>query len=96
MKILYNALIAISIASVVSGCTVEQAKEVQAQTVAACKFLPTIETISAIFTQSAYLTTGSAIASQICNAVTNLPLADGPGGRVPRVGNVVVVGRFVK
>lgn len=73
----------------------EKAKLVQDYAVNFCGYLPTIASITSIFNTSM----GSNVAvvgTAICNAVTNLPLADGPGRRVPKVNGVVIHGKFVK
>lgn len=73
----------------------EKVKSVQGYAVSLCGYLPLSATVASIFNTS----TGSNVAvvgSAICNAVTTLPLADGPGDRKPRVAGVVVKGQFVK
>lgn len=60
-----------------------------------CAYVPTVATVVSIFS-SGYGTDVAAVANAICNAVTTVPLADGPGDRLPRVNGVVVRGRFVK
>lgn len=93
------------VAFLLAGCattSVDQvqtkAKEIQNYVRLACSFVPTIGTIANI------LSTGTtapvtAIASDICTAVTTAPLADGPG-RIPKVTynnkTVVIKGSFVK
>lgn len=70
-------------------------KQVQDQALFYCRFLPTVSTVAAILSKSPIVNTASSIGSQICDAVTTLPLADGPGDRLPRVNGVVVRGKFV-
>lgn len=72
-----------------------RAKEIQTYTKAICAFVPTISTVAALITQGTSLTV-TGIASDICTAVTTAPLADGPGDRKPRVGKVLIKGKFVK
>ena len=69
------------------------AKQIQSYTKTACSFIPTIQTIVSIINAGA----GSAfgIASDICQAVTTAPLADG-GPRIVKVSGVTVHGKFVK
>lgn len=97
-----NARIAILAALLLSGCaTVNQPATLQefiqrarALAIQACGFEPTVATITNIFAAGQF-TTAFAIADQICKAVV-VP----PGARVakvtPRVGKVVVRGRFVR
>lgn len=80
---------------------VAETKKVQGATVATCSYLPTAETIAAIaktlYAPSIpFIDVGSAVATSICNAVTNIPLADGPGDHLPRVNGIIVRGKFVK
>lgn len=101
-----NKLFVIGLASIaglaLAACDpVAETKKVQGQTVAACSYLPTAETIGAIaktlYSPSIpFVDVGSVIANKICDAVTNIPLADGPGDHKPRVNGVVVKGKFVK
>lgn len=70
-------------------------EQVQDYAVKVCGFLPYASSIVAIF-DSGYSTSVSAVGGAICNAVTNLPLADGPGKREPRVNGVLVEGRRLK
>ena len=60
-----------------------------------CGFVPTLETIAGILTASPFVPAAGAVADAICNAVTTIPFADGPGDHLPRVNNVVVKGYFV-
>lgn len=69
---------------------------VQGATVQACKFLPTAATVASLLSSSSSISTAASIASAICNAVTSIPLADGPGDRKPRVNGIVIKGQFVK
>lgn len=72
----------------------ETAKKIQSYTRLACGFLPTVSTIAAILSRGASAGP-AAIASDICAAVTTVPLADGPGHK-PKVAGVVVHGKFVR
>jgi hypothetical protein len=72
----------------------ERAKQIQALTVQACRYLPTIGTIANLL--SGGVTAPAAmIAADICAAVTTAPLADGPRGRI-KVRGVTIRGRFVR
>lgn len=74
-----------------------QVEQVRKTAVQICGYLPLASTVVNIFASSnPLLTTSVGVAQAICNAVTNRPLADGPGDRTPRVGNVVVRGKFVR
>lgn len=102
MNKLLIAGFSISAALLVAACdpTVET-KKVQGAAVQACSFLPSADTVINIakalyspiipFTDAA-----SSIANKICDAVTSVPLADGPGDHKPRVAGVIVKGSFVK
>lgn len=70
--------------------------QVQATAQKICRFVPTVETVAKIMAGGSAIDTASSIANAICNAVTTLPLADGPGDRLPRVNGVVVKGKFVR
>lgn len=74
-----------------------QAKAKVAQNYATeiCSYVPTIQSVIAIF-NSGYSADAGIVANSICNAVTNIPLADGPGDHLPRVNGVVVKGKFIK
>lgn len=76
-----------------TGCNSD---EVQRLTTKFCGFIPTVETIAAIFLQSGSTANSVGIAQAICNAVTTLPKAQGPNQPVARVGAVIVQGRFVR
>lgn len=75
-----------------------RAKQIQDYTRLACKFVPTVATIASILTSGASAA-ASVIATDICNAVTTAPLADGgkrdayynAGGK-----NIKIEGRFVR
>jgi len=43
-----------------------------------------------------FSTSASIVGGAVCDAVTNITLADGPGDRKPRVNGVVIKGSFVK
>lgn len=66
-----------------TGSVTDAIKQVQEYTALACKFVPTVATVAAIFSGGASSSI-AAIAQDICNAVTTVPLADGPR-RVPYV-----------
>lgn len=72
----------------------EKVKSAQGFAVTACGFLPLATTVAALF--SSYSTDVAVVGNAICNAVTTLPLADGPGDRKPRVAGIVIKGQFVK
>lgn len=71
-------------------------KQVQSYAVGICKYLPTAATVAAIISAAPIIATAGSIGAQICTAVTNLPLAEGPGRRRAMVYGVPVRGRFVK
>lgn len=75
--------------------TTEKVKSVQGYAVSLCGYLPVASSIIAIF-NSNYSSNVAVVGNAICNAVTSIPLADGPGDRKPRVNGVVVKGTFVK
>ncbi len=81
-------------ANVISEETRTKARQVQATTKELCQFIPTIGTITALFSAGAGVGI-AAIASDICMAVTNVPLADG-GPRAAKVYGVAVKGKFVR
>lgn len=60
-----------------------------------CGYLPTIASVISIF-NSGFSVDAAVVGGAICNAVTNIPLADGPGDHLPRVNGVVIKGKFVK
>ncbi len=94
-KIILAAALALSVAACETTQVVDKIKEVQSYTALTCKFIPTLATVTALFNQAAGASVAS-IGNAVCQAVTNIPLADGPGDRKPRVGNVVIKGQFVK
>lgn len=63
---------------------------------ATCGFLPTLTSVASVISASPFVPAAGAVADAICDAVTTLPLADGPGDRKPRVNGVVIEGRFVR
>jgi hypothetical protein len=72
--------------------------QVQSATVAACKFLPTAQTVLNIvstFTDVSALGPVASVAQAICNAVAAPPGRLGRRG-TPRVHGVAIKGRFVK
>jgi len=95
MKTVLKLTFALSLMTGLAACdttqTVDKIKEVQNYTALACKFLPTVATVAAIFNQQAGSSI-SGVGGAICDAVTSVPLADGPGDRKPRVGKVIVRG----
>lgn len=70
------------------------AKKIQNVTKIACGFVPTVGTIINILA-SGVATPAIAIAQDICQAVTTVPLADG-GPRAAKVYGVAIKGSFVK
>lgn len=88
-----------------SGCatdggmtgSTDSIKKVQAAAVSACRFLPAAKFVAdLLLSGNVLVSTAESVAGEICNAVTNRPLADGPGDRRPRVRGMVVRGQFVK
>lgn len=79
----------------VTQTTKEKVKSVQGYTVSVCGYLPTAASIIAVF-NSNYSNAVAAVGGAICNVVTSIPLADGPGDRKPRVNGVVIKGKFVR
>lgn len=73
----------------------EKVKSVQGYTVQVCGYLPAAASVIGIF-NSGYSNAVAAVGSAICNAVTSIPLADGPGDHKPRVNGVIIKGSFVK
>lgn len=73
-----------------------QVKQVQDTAVAICRYLPTAAAVASILSNAPIISTTASVAGDICNAVTNLPLAEGPGKRQAVVYGVLVRGRFVK
>lgn len=66
-----------------------------------CKYVPTATTVAQIIAAvagggGAIINTVGGIAQAVCDAVTNNPLADGPGDRLPVVAGVKVRGKFVR
>lgn len=72
-----------------------KAKEVQDYAVQLCGYLPYASAVISIF-NSGYSQNVATVGNAICSAVTNLPLADGPGKREPRVNGVLVQGKWVR
>ncbi len=98
-KILYVSVLSASLMGCAAGVPTSQdvdTKVAQVQSIATqvCRFVPTVSTIIKIFSTGLDGVTDAANA--ICNAVTNRPLADGPGDRTPRVRGIVVKGKFVR
>jgi|SRR5690606_37196957 len=75
--------------------TKEKVKSVQGYAVSLCGYLPAASSVIGIF-NSNYSNSVAVVGGAICDAVTNITLADGPGDRKPRVNGVVVTGKFVK
>lgn len=75
--------------------TKEKVKSVQGYAVSLCGYLPAASSVIGIF-NSNFSTSVAVVGGAICDAVTNITLADGPGDRKPRVNGVVVTGKFVK
>jgi hypothetical protein len=75
--------------------TKEKVKSVQGYAVSVCGYLPAAASVVGIF-NSGFGNSVAAVGSAICNAVTSIPLADGPGDRLPRVNGVIIKGSFVK
>lgn len=75
--------------------TKEKVKSVQGYATQICSYLPAASSVIGIF-NSGYGTDVAAVSNAICNAVTSIPLADGPGDHKPRVNGVVIKGTFVK
>lgn len=82
---------------VVDTAATVKAKAQVAQTYAQkiCGFVPTIASVIGII-NSGFSADVEIVANAVCNAVTSVPLADGPGDHLPRVNGVVVRGKFVK
>ena len=72
-----------------------KAKEVQSYAKSVCGYLPAISSVIAIF-NSGYSASVQVVGDAVCGAVTNLPLADGPGKREPRVNGILIKGKFVR
>ncbi len=75
--------------------TKEKVSSVQGYAVSLCGYLPAASAIIGIF-NSNYSNNVSTVGNAICDAVTTITLADGPGDRRPKVNGVVVTGKFVK
>lgn len=75
--------------------TKEKVKSVQGYTVSVCGYLPAAASVIGIF-NSNYSNAVATVGGAICDAVTSIPLADGPGDHKPRVNGVVVQGEFVR
>lgn len=82
-------------AKYVNTSTVEPS-QVKAGVLKGCNFSADGIAIAEMISASPYITTAGALADVICNAVTSIPFADGPGDRKPRVHGVVVKGYFLK
>lgn len=75
--------------------TKTKVKSVQNYTVSLCSYLPAVASITALF-NSNYSQNVAIVGTAICNAVTSIPLADGPGDRKPRVNGIVIKGKFLR
>lgn len=73
----------------------QKVKAAQGYAVTLCGYLPVAASVIGIF-NSGYSSSVSAVGTAICNAVTSIPLADGPGDGKARVNGVVIKGTFVK
>lgn len=81
--------------STVAQSVNQKAKAAQAEAVKICDFVPALASVVSIF-NSGFSSNVSTVGHAICDAVTTLPLADGPGDRRPRVNGVLIKGEFVK
>lgn len=75
--------------------TIEKAKEAQGYAVTVCGFLPALASVVAIF-NSGFSSSVATVGNAVCDAVTSIPLADGPGDHKPRVNGIVIKGKFVR
>ena len=73
----------------------QKVKSVQGYAVSLCGYLPAAASVIGIF-NSNYSNSVAVVGTAVCDAVTNITLADGPGDRKPRVNGVVIKGQFVK
>lgn len=81
-----------------TGDITERAKEIQGYTKLACSFVPSIATIASILSSGVSIPF-TAIAADICSAVTTAPLADGGPRQAKVMYNskvIVLKGSFVK
>lgn len=79
----------------VAQTTTQKVKSVQGYATQICGYVPAAASVIGIF-NSGFSSDVSIVANAICDAVTNITLADGPGDRKPRVNGVVVQGKFVR
>lgn len=79
----------------VTQTTAQKVKSVQGYATQICSYVPLASSVVNIFS-SGYSSDVSTVANAICDAVTSIPLADGPGDHKPRVNGVVIKGSFVK
>lgn len=70
-----------------------KAKVAQSYATQICGYVPYLESVIAIF-NSGYSADAGIVANSICNAVTSIPLADGPGDHKPRVNGIIIQGHF--
>lgn len=75
--------------------TAQKVKSVQGYATQICSYVPLASSVVNIFS-SGYSSDVSTVANAICDAVTSIPLADGPGDHKPRVNGVIVKGSFIK
>src|SRR6188474_799175 len=75
--------------------TQDKVREAQGVAVSVCGFLPAASSLISLF-NSGFSSNVSIVGKAVCDAVTNITLADGPGDRKPRVNGVVIKGSFVK
>ena len=100
-KLIVIGFTAIAALSLAACDPAVETKKVQGAAVQACSFLPTADTViniaKALYSPiTPFTDAASNIANKICDAVTSVPLADGPGDHKPRVAGVIVKGTFVK
>lgn len=74
--------------------------QVQSTARTICSFVPTANTVANLLSVIGFggFSGVTAMAAQICNAVINNPMTEGPGGgrTVPRVAGVPIRGKFVR
>lgn len=71
-----------------------KAKVAQSYAEQICGYRPYLASAIAIF-NSGFSADVGVVANAVCNAVTSVPLADGPGDHLPRVNGVVIKGKFI-
>lgn len=95
MNRIVNVLAAAGMAVSVSACNTEQTAatidDIQKAAMTACGFLPTAQTIVAIFNSNPAVSTVSAVATEICKVVSN------QGGETTwKYEGIPIKGRFVR